>query len=52
MALVDKIAALLAMAERTTNEHEAEAFLAKAQALATHNSIDLALARAATSRRL
>ncbi len=50
MALVDKIAALLAMAERTTNEHEAEAFLAKAQALATHNSIDLALARAATSR--
>jgi hypothetical protein len=50
MALIDKIAGLLAMAERTENEHEAEAFLQKAQELATNNSIDLALARAATAR--
>ncbi len=50
MALIDKIAALLAMAERTSNEHEAEAFLQKAQELATNNSIDLALARAATAK--
>ncbi|MEN9923753.1 MAG: hypothetical protein RIS09_1267 [Actinomycetota bacterium] len=33
------------MAERTDNEHEADAFLKKAQALATHASVDLALAR-------
>jgi hypothetical protein len=50
MALIDKIAGLLAMAERTENEHEAEAFLQKAQELATNNSIDLALARAATAK--
>lgn len=51
MSTVSKIAALLAMAERTTNEHEADAFLRKAQQLATHASVDLALARAATARR-
>ena len=39
------------MAERTTNEHEADAFLRKAQALATQSSIDLAIARSATSKR-
>lgn len=50
MAIVDKIAALLAMAERTNYEAEAEAFYAKAQELATHHSIDLALARAATAK--
>ena len=39
------------MAERTDNQHEAEAFLAKAQQLATLASVDLAMARAATDRR-
>lgn len=39
------------MAERTTNPHEADAFLKKAQALATVASIDLAVARAAQSKR-
>ena len=47
---VSKIAALLAMAERTNNEHEADAFLRKAQQLATHASIDLAVARAAVAK--
>jgi hypothetical protein len=42
-----RIAALLAKAERTDNAAEADAYLAKAQALATAASIDLAFARAA-----
>lgn len=33
------------MAERTDNQHEADAFLKKAQTLATHASVDLAIAR-------
>jgi hypothetical protein len=44
---LQRIAALLAKAERTDNAAEAEAYLAKAQALATAASIDLAFARAA-----
>lgn len=48
---IDRIAALLAKAERTDNAAEAEAYLAKAQALATAASIDLAIARARTDRR-
>lgn len=51
MSTVAKIAALLTMAERSKNEHEADAFLRKAQQLATNASVDLALARAATSRK-
>ncbi|EFV11818.1 DUF2786 domain-containing protein [Segniliparus rugosus] len=44
-----KVAALLRQAEGTDNAHEAEAFLAAAQRLATAASIDLALARAHSS---
>lgn len=44
---LQRIAALLAKAERTENAAEAEAYLMKAQALATAASIDLAFARAA-----
>ena len=45
MSTVDRISALLAKAERTDNPHEADAYLVKAQQLATAASIDLALAR-------
>lgn len=45
-ATVERISALLIKAERTDNEHEAEAYLMKAQSLATLASIDLATARA------
>ncbi|MGB9374568.1 MAG: DUF2786 domain-containing protein [Jiangellales bacterium] len=47
---VATIAALLAKAERTDNVHEAEAYLAKAQHLATLRSVDLAMVRARTAR--
>ncbi len=47
---VPTIAALLAKAERTDNPHEAEAYLAKAQHLATLRSVDLAMVRARTAR--
>lgn len=45
-----RIAKLLRQAEGTRNEHERDAFLAKAQGLATSHSIALALARAHTAR--
>ena len=51
MSHLDRIAALLVKAERSDNPHEAEAYLAKAQALATQASVDLAVARALTARR-
>lgn len=44
--MLARIGALLRKAESTDNEHEAEAFLAAAQRLATQSSIDLAVARA------
>lgn len=44
MATIETVAALLAKAERTDNTHEAEAYLAKAQQLATLHAIDLAAA--------
>lgn len=47
---LDRIAALLAKAERTDNEAEAEAYLMKAQQLATLASVDLAVARARIAR--
>ncbi|MFC0316245.1 DUF2786 domain-containing protein [Gordonia phosphorivorans] len=43
--LLTRIGALLRQAEGTDNEHEAQAFLAAAQRLATASSIDLAVAR-------
>ena len=42
---IEKIALLLNKAENTTNQHEAEAFFAKAQEIATRESIDLETAR-------
>ena len=45
-AAIERISALLMKAERTDNEHEAAAYLMKAQSLATLASIDLAAARA------
>jgi hypothetical protein len=44
--LVDKVGKLLAQAEGTDNEHEAAAFVERAQALATSHAVDLELARA------
>ena len=44
--MLARIAALLRQAEGTDNAHEAEAFTAAAQRLATATSIDLAVARA------
>ncbi|WP_067826479.1 DUF2786 domain-containing protein [Nocardia inohanensis] len=44
--MLTRIGGLLRQAESTDNDHEAEAFLAAAQKLATRSSIDLAVARA------
>jgi len=43
--LVDKVGKLLAQAEGTDNEHEAAAFVERAQQLATAYAVDLELAR-------
>lgn len=45
MSTLDKIGALLAKAEATDNEHERDAFMSKAQELATLSAIDLEAAR-------
>ena len=44
--VLDKIGKLLAQAESTDNEHEADAFVTRAQELATTYAVDLELARA------
>lgn len=49
--MLARIAALLRQAEGTDNAHEAEAFMATAQRLATATSIDLAVARSHTAKR-
>src|SRR6476646_2029477 len=49
--MLARIAALLRQAEGTDNAHEAEAFMAAAQRLATATSIDLAVARSHTAKR-
>nr|WP_036508474.1 DUF2786 domain-containing protein [Nocardia aobensis] len=49
--LLTRIGALMRQAEGTDNPHEAEAFLSRAQQLATQHSIDLAVARAAAADR-
>jgi uncharacterized protein DUF2786 len=49
--MLARIAALLRQAEGTDNPHEAEAFMAAAQRLATATSIDLAVARAHSATR-
>ena len=49
--MLSRIAALLRQAEGTDNAHEAEAFMAAAQRLATATSIDLAVARAHSASR-
>ncbi|OMC33969.1 hypothetical protein A5740_09950 [Mycobacterium sp. GA-1841] len=49
--MLARIAALLRQAEGTDNLHEAEAFMAAAQRLATATSIDLAVARAHSDQR-
>ncbi|MGE2736248.1 DUF2786 domain-containing protein [Mycolicibacterium vaccae] len=49
--MLARIAALLRQAEGTDNPHEAEAFMAAAQRLATATSIDLAVARSHSAAR-
>jgi hypothetical protein len=49
--MLARIAALLRQAEGTDNPHEADAFMAAAQRLATATSIDLAVARSHADKR-
>jgi hypothetical protein len=49
--MLARIAALLRQAEGTDNQHEADAFMAAAQRLATASSIDLAVARSHADKR-
>lgn len=43
--ILNRIAKVLALAESTDNEHEADAFMKKAQSMATGHSIEMAVAR-------
>lgn len=49
--VLDKIGKLLAQAEGTDNEHEADAFVTRAQELATSYAVDLELARSRQAAR-
>ena len=49
--VLDRIGKLLAQAEGTDNEHEADAFVTRAQELATTYAVDLELARARQAAR-
>jgi hypothetical protein len=49
--VLDKISKLLAQAEGTDNEHEADAFVTRAQELATTYAVDLELARSRQAAR-
>lgn len=49
--ILEKLSKVLAMADGTDNEHEADAFIQHAQFLAAKYSIDLALVRQASQRR-
>jgi len=49
--LVDKVGKLLAQAEGTDNEHEAAAFVERAQSLATAHAVDLERARSRQAAR-
>ena len=49
--VLDKIGKLLAQAEGTDNEHEADAFVTRAQELATTYAVDLELARSRQAAR-
>lgn len=49
--IIDKIGKLLAQAEGTSNEHEADAFVSRAQELATAYAVDLELARSRQAAR-
>lgn len=49
--MLDKLAKLLNQAERASSAEEADAFMARAQVLATTHSIDLAIARQHTAKK-
>ncbi|MER5754354.1 DUF2786 domain-containing protein [Streptomyces sp. NPDC002088] len=49
--MLDKLAKILALAEKASTEEEANAYMQKAQALATTNAIDLAIARQHTAKK-
>jgi hypothetical protein len=50
-SIVERVGKLLKQAEATDNEAEREAYMRKAQAIATVNAVDLALARQAVAKR-
>lgn len=50
-SMIEKVAALLALAENNDNEHEAELAMQQAQRLATMHAVDLAVARQHTAKK-